>query len=239
MIDCTLMIGESGLGAIEVSPAMLHPGPISTVGDLAVVERGNQWPRILVPSNEIRSKLPCFPVTFVDLTAAGAGRTHAGCFHGATVVETSTDPAVAAERDAIDELHPALSTANKHASETRYQDLRRGRRSSVWLWSALVRASIIDGLLEMLQWTVRMVVASRISTWPRQRLLTIPSPRVPEKSRIVRLVRCGDGRPGVSKPHAGSGVAGAASRRSRNSASASARSRVRRIGGSALTRSHR
>ena len=234
------MIGETGLVAIEVSPAMLHPGPISIVGDEAFVDRGNQWPRILVPSNEIRSKLPCLPVTFVDLTAAArdertpvASRVRPWWGHRRA-------PAVAAERDAYRRTAPAAEQCQQAREREEVPGLSTWSAVVGVLWSALVRASIIDGLLEMLRWTVQMVVASRIPTWPRQRPPTIPSPRVPEKSRIV-AISCvvASAVQEASMLHAGARVAWSASRSLRNRASASARSRVRRIGGSALTRSHR
>ena len=62
---------------VSVSPARLQPGPISTVGAAAASagggSTGNQWTRIVVPSNEVTSQSLGKPATGVEAGTAVGG----------------------------------------------------------------------------------------------------------------------------------------------------------------------
>src|SRR5258708_32289364 len=75
---------DAAAAAVSVSPACPQPGPRSTVGSRCVADApgaGNQWARILVPSNEVTSQSLATPATLVT-----TGFTIAAGVHFAGVV---------------------------------------------------------------------------------------------------------------------------------------------------------
>ena len=75
-----------------VSPPEPHPGPIRIVGagvSAAADGRGNQWARMIVPSNDGMSKSLVTPATGWALTGSAAGRVHPGRWAAVPAVEDS------------------------------------------------------------------------------------------------------------------------------------------------------
>ena len=94
---------------------------------------GNQWARILVPSNEVIVQSEATPGTGVALTGLATGRWQAGGFHEALeLAAPAVDDAETAEAAASSE--PTSATLSRRMGASRSRGRRSGRRVGPVRW---------------------------------------------------------------------------------------------------------
>src|SRR5690606_21657340 len=88
-----------------------HPGPMSTVGASVAPSTGNQWARMVVPSNDVMSRSWVEPVTGAATTSVGRSGVHSRT----TVVLDAADPSSREDESSV-LVHAAPNSATTAAT---------------------------------------------------------------------------------------------------------------------------
>ena len=133
-----------GVSLVSVSPGRLHPGPMRMVGWVAdapavvpvsaadvAAASGNQWARMIVPSNDVMSQSLVDPGTGVAVTGVdGSPRWHVAAVVAAVprvVVEEAEDEEQPAREAARTSTTAAVAPADTRAREDVSRVCRSGR----------------------------------------------------------------------------------------------------------------